>query len=283
MHIITLMDYHTKNEITMCKAWICFAKRFNPHASITIFYTQNLSEIRKYAARYSNISFKKIFLHYPIQNSKQSGWIHPYVQELQLSLWWEIQRLHITSFIYIDADALVLNSLDTWETIMNDKPYIAIGERYIESHLLFNAGVFSYHSKNKFVTLTKLIKQYKINNNQILLPAGQQGLINMYFNTIHYDWSHPHIGYEYNTLANYCDIKKIDDKEVIVYSGKYPILRSIKNAVLNKYEWQADWIGWASRKRVKILHAFGGKGFKFWELRECKPLWDYCIKKFNEN
>jgi hypothetical protein len=277
MHIITLMDYSSANEIIMCKAWIYFAKKYNPLASITIFSTHKLTEIQKYSLRFPNISFKILNLDYRIDNHKIGSYTHPHVQELQLSLWKEIRKYHINSFIYIDADAFILSALDDWERIINEKPYIAIGERYINSHLLFNAGVFSYHSKNNFVTFGKLINQYKKDGNQIILPAGQQGLINKYFSDINYDWSRNDIGYEYNSLANYCEIEKLDNEEILIFTGKYPLLNKLFNKIGFKNTWLVDWIGWRSKKKVKILHAFGGT--KFWDLPECKPLWEYCKQK----
>lgn len=278
MHIVTIMDYKGTRAITMCKAWILLVKRFNPRAHITIFYTKNIDGIRSFASRYTSIDFRKLTISQRLLHIT-GGLTHHPVQELQLSVWNETEKLGINKYIYIDADALVLDSLAEWWSHIDDKPYIGIPERILPNgELLLNAGVYSYSSRNGFVTLNKLLGQYTRDNNEIRIQAGQQGLLNAYFQYIHYDFTHKTVGHEYNTLARFSNVIRADDQDIIIYSGRYPILKTIYRAILGRgKEWSAYWLWWNIPKRVKILHAFG-VDFKFWQLSECKSLWNYCKK-----
>lgn len=278
MHILTVMDYTTEPGITMCKAWILLARRFNPRARITIFYTKPIDKIRSFASRYTSVHFRKLTIPRRVRHITE-GFTHHPVQELQLSVWAQTEKLGIHRYIYIDADAFILDSLDQWWNHIDDKPYIGIPERRMANGtLLLNAGVYSYSSRNGFVTLNKLLEQYKRDNQKIRFQAGQQGLLNAYFQYIHYDFTHETIGHEYNTIARFSNVVGANDQDIVVYSGRYPILKTIYYTIRGgAKEWTAYWLWWNIPKRVKILHAFG-VDFKFWQLPECKHLWNYCKK-----
>ena len=147
------MDYSDKISTCMCKAWIHFAKLHNPQATITIFHTKNIHEIRSFAKRFRNIFFRRMTISKRIKKVT-GGFLHRPVQDLQLSLWEEINKIRLTKFIYIDADALVLGSLKNWWDVADEMPYIGIPERALPGgSVLLNAGIFSYSSKSEFVTV----------------------------------------------------------------------------------------------------------------------------------
>lgn len=278
MHILTVMDYTTEPEVTMCKAWIYFTKRFNPYARITIFHTKNIDKIRLFASRYTSVYFDALVISPRVRNIT-GGYTHHPVQELQLSVWAQTEKLGIKKYIYADSDAFILDSLNEWWDHIDDKPYIGIKERRLpDGTVLFNAGVYSYSSRNGFITRDKLLEQYRRDNKKIRFPAGQQGLLTAYFQHIHYDAASEFVGHEYNTLTRFCNVRRVDDNDVIVYSGRYPIRNIISRLVRGgEKEWSADWVGWNKPRRVKILHAFGAE-YKFWKLPECEALWAYCKK-----
>lgn len=276
MHIITVMDYTDTRSTIMCKAWIHFAKRFNPHARITVFHTKHIDEIRSFASGYPSVHFRTLSIPRRVRGLS-GGFTHHPVQELQMGIWAQTQQLGIHRYIYTDADALIVGSLDQWWKHIDDKPYIGIYERRLaDGTILLNAGVYSYSDTKGFVTVEKLLEQYRRDNKTIRFPAGQQGLLTSYFQHIRYHAASPIIGHEYNTIARYCSVRQADDRDIIIYSGTYPFWKSPARWFMGEErEWSADWLWWNKPKRVKILHAFG-VGFKFWELPECRPLWTYC-------
>lgn len=278
MHIITIMNYEKKNEIIMCKAWIYFAKRFNPGTKITIFHQNPIVEILRYSSLFTNV--------HSIQLSKKDAHVritgeytdHP-IQELRLAVWKETEKRSMHKFIYVDADAFILDSLEPWWKHIGDKPYIAINQQITPQQTFFNAGVHSYNDTSGFVTYEKLLKQYRDDGNKITLFGGEQGLINAYFRRIHYSYDHPLIDFSYNCFAKNCRVQTVSDKNIIIFSGTYPWYKKFVHRLNGTQpQWWENWVGWNQRKKAKILHAFGKKGFKFWELPECKPLWEYCQK-----
>ena len=288
MRIVTVMDYSDTTHITMCKIWLYLAKRFNPKSQIIIFYHKKIPKIKKFATYFSNITFIKLTMSKILKTSKTNGFTHP-SQELKLAIWKYVEKYHIDKFLYIEPDAFILSSLDTWWKLASKKPYIAVAERDFLGHTLFNAGPHSYFSKKKFVTYDKLLQQYHDDGNCVILPSGEQGIINAYFKKIKYNCFHKKIGHEYNCIAKKCIVKKVCDDEIIIYSGNLfsswitilPIF--IKKIIfridrLESLYWWRSWYWWNHPKKVKILHAFGD-GFKFWELPECKILWEYCVSK----
>lgn len=278
MHLLTIMDYTDANGIIMCKSWIILAKRFNPQAKITIFHTKKISEISAFASRFPSVQLRILPIPTKVMRLTGGKTHHP-AQELQLGLWHETKKLGIKRYLYIDADALILSSLQHWWNHINDKPYIGIAEcKLPNGGIQCNAGIYSYSGDNNFITLDKLLSQYKRDGHTIRYYSGQQGLLNAYFQYIHYDFTLPEVGHEYNSMARFCRIVRIDDKGIEIWSGKFPPLKSFINRLLNKTEdWTENWLWWNTPRPVKVLHAFG-EGFKFWELPECSALWQYCKK-----
>lgn len=277
MHLVTLMDYSDRESLVLCKAWIALAKRHHENASITIFSQRDISSIRSFARRYTNVYFETLPISSEIRKIR-NGCIHLPTQDLQLALWDRTRVLGIHKYIYLDADALIVGTLDDWWNIIDDKPYIAIPELLQEKEVpLLNAGVYSYSSRSNFITTKKLISQYYRDGSTVKIQAGQQGLINSYFQYIHYDFTHQSIGHEYNVLAKYSDIRQVSDGGIIIYSGSYPFAKKVlQYSGLVEKEWGSDWMWWGLPKRARIIHSFGVTGNKFWDLPECNTLWSYC-------
>lgn len=275
MHIVTTMNFDGKNEIIMCKAWIYFAKRFNPNAVITIIHHDPIPEIKAYASSYAQIHFIRLTKKEMTPEMTRGHTDHP-CQEIKLSVWKQTKKYSIRKFLYIDCDAFILGSLQPWWDRIDDKPFIAVNEQVAPYDPIYNAGVFSYSSKNNFITYEKLYGQYRKDNNSIALHLGDQGLTNTYLRTIGYDYTHPDIDFTYNCIAKWSKTHMISDTDIVVTSGSFPLLRKLWIKFLGRdLEWWEKWAWWNQNKKVTILHAFGRKGFKFWDLPECRALWEY--------
>lgn len=276
MTIFTTMNFHKRNEIIMCKAWIYFAKRFHPEAKLYIIHHDPLPKIKQFASRYTNIHWIKLTKK-EMRPEMVGGYTDHPCQEIKLSVWKQAKKFNIKKFLYIDCDAFILDSLQHWWDHIDDKPFIAINEQIAPYNPIYNAGVFSYSSDKDFITYEKLLGQYKKDNNSIKLYLGDQGLTNTYLRKLGYDYTHPDIDFTYNCIAKWCRVHEVNDTSIKITSGAFPLLRRIKLLVRKReLTWWEKWAWWNQNKQVKILHAFGRKGFKFWELPECRPLWDYC-------
>lgn len=272
------MNFHEKNEIIMCKAWISFAKRFNPEARIFVIHHDPIFEIQQFAAPYKGVRFIRLTKRDMMPDMVHGETDHP-AQELKLSVWKQAAKLGIHKFLYVDSDAFILGSLATWWNYIDDKPFIAVNEQIYPYTPTLNAGAFSYNDASGFITYEKLMKQYQKDGNSIKIHAGDQGILIAYLREVGYDYTHPAIDFTYNCLAKWCQVKAVTDKEIVIFSGKFPLLRRIKKVLRGReYDWWERWAWWNRQRRVIILHAFGRKGYKFWELPECRPLWEYCIR-----
>lgn len=275
MHILTTMNYTSPNEIIMCKAWLVFAKRFNPTATITIFHHDSIASIARFAKRFTDIHFHRLSKSDIKQEAINGFTDHP-TQELRLGVWKQTEKQQIHKYIYVDADAFILSSLSPWWSCIDDKPYIAIHEQTSPNNTFFNAGVHSYSSKTGFITYKKLLDQYRRDGNRIIQYAGEQGLVNNYLAFLSYEFTHPAIDFTYNCIAKFCITNEVSDARIHIVSGNYTAIRRLLHRVTNpEGDWWENWAWWNRNKRINILHAFG-KGLKFWELPECQTLWNYC-------
>ena len=282
MKLVTIMDYCDSNYVSMCKIWIYLARRFNPEAEIYIFSQNDIDEIQNFALRFNKIYFRKLPLLSFLQRSQVKGKVDKTCHDVKLALWPAIEQCRLRKFIYVDADAFILNTLSPWWKIIDSKPFIAVPERIINRKILYNAGVFSYSSSNNFITLQKLKKQYEIDHNKIVLPSSDQGLLNSYFRRINYIAHLQQIDYSYNCMAKNCKVEDASDNKIQITTGNYAGFERYGRRLLGIQEdWWEGWLGWNKKLQVNILHSFGGKGFKFWELKECQALWNYCVSKVN--
>ncbi len=277
MHIITIMEYHDSEYIDMCKIWLYLVRRFNPHAHITVFYKNHVSDIQKYVRGIASIHFKQISISSVI-TAVQKGDIHIPDQFLRLALWEQSEKMMLNKYIYVDADAFILAPLTPWWKIVSEKPYIAVAERFYRNITLYNAGIHSYCSSDGFITASKLLHQYELDG-KIKYPTGEQGLINAYFERISYSPRHSDITYQYNCISKRCRVAHATDADILVHAGRFPLWEKIYKKMRGRNsEWWENWFWWGREDPAKILHAFGD-GNKFWQLPECNKLWSYLLTK----
>lgn len=277
------MNYDFPEGIAMCKAWFYLMNRFNPQATIKVFYKDKISGIYEFGSRFPNVEF--IELDYDgrfLTHDKMRGHAVP-SQDLTLATWRWVEEHNFNKFICVEADAWVLAPLDEFWQIANEKPYIGISERVCEDIPMVNAGVYSYNANDGFLSYTKLMEQYYhdgrpeqyYHDGFIRRALGDQWLVNACLRRSGYDFSHPKIGFEYNCIAMGSHIERVDDQDIIIHFGnKYKPKRGVAPKFIRA------WMGYSEpTRRAKILHSWYKK---FWELPECQKLWDYCIVKINQ-
>jgi hypothetical protein len=270
MHLITVMDYQDPQGIAMGKAWLYFAKRFNPSARITVFHGDHISEFTAFSRLFSDVELVRLRQEDLLTHRQMRGWVVP-SQDLTISLWRHVGKSReFSKVICAEADAWILAPLDEWWNAADDQPFIAVHEYTLSGRLHFNFGTYSYNSMDGFITYEKLIRQYREDGDWILYPLGDQGLLNRYFHATGYDWRHPRIGYAYNTWALKSATLRADDEDIVVQSGDAPAPSGPQD------QWITAWGGWGQHVRAKILHAFWRK---FWALPECDSLWRYALAK----
>ncbi len=266
MQLVTVMNYEDPQGIQMCKAWFYLAKRFNPGATVTVFYRDPIDAIKDFGFRFPGVQFVKMDMQGILSYRHMRGNVIP-SQDLTLGAWKYIEENGPKKFICAEADAWILAPLDDWWRIADDKPYIATYEQRLGGKPALNVGTYSFNSADNFLSYTKLMDQYHQDNGYIRNVMGDQWLINAYLRRINYDPSHPRIDFEYNCFALNAVVEQADDQDIRVVSGSIPQDPNYKGP---------KWFWWDKKRRAKILHAYWRK---WWDLPEMKALWDYVAGK----
>lgn len=260
------MNYDDPRGIEMCRIWFYLMRRFNPNARITVFHAGKIDKIAPFGL--GNVSFAELDLAGIISHKESKGFGVP-SQDLILAMWRHFDREPgFEKHIYVEADAWTLAPLDDLWVLAETRPYLSFEELIDKEGLpLINTGVHTYCSRDKFISYAVLEDQFRRDGGVINIPVGEQGLINAYFRRIGYDCRHPDAGFEWNCWPANCVTERADDEAVVVRSGSHDATR---------WFGQHPWSWYGKGQQIKILHSFL---VKFWDLPECKQLWDYCLSK----
>lgn len=256
MNIVTLMNYDDPEGVKMCKGWLWLARRFNPYARIIVLCHDKIREIQEFANhRIGNVWFERLDLTAIVPKEKMKGFTF-YCQDLTMARWVALERMGLSKYLFVEADAWILSDLSEWWKIADEKPFIAVREDDREGDPYFNIGVFSHNQHTPFFTYAKLMEEYELNGNKIPISVGDQALMNLWAWRNKYDAFHPAVSKEYN-CPTYDRMGKItlgrcDDYEI---------------EVLNE------------GKRVKILHTWGPR--KWWDTPELAPICKYVEGKIH--
>jgi lipopolysaccharide biosynthesis glycosyltransferase len=124
--------------------------------------------------------------------------------------------LETEPYIYVDADAIITESLDKAVLCSKDKPFICVDHQTIKGHTdhikikFLNSG-FMIVSDPSFLNFNSILNT-KITYNT---PGTDQRLIFNYCKNIYYDYTHNEIHYGYNSCSGF--IKVVNNN--IISSG----------------------------------------------------------------
>lgn len=293
MKLVTLMDFkYNENTMTVMKAWVYLAKRYNPSAQLIILYANFLDSrsMDELKALDGQIRFIKMLdPNNYLSAEATKGNTHPF-QSTLLARYDIVHKIDLGKHIFLDWDALVLSPLDDAYSLLSDKPCITTTERRqigwelihevgitkndprweFSKKLFPNVGFMLYDTKSNMLTIEALMNQYK-KDGRILFPVAEQGLITQLFYSEGYNWEHEKLDYTYNCTPFLSKVLRIDDIEINIRSG------TLDHEIPTKYCWIRHWVGWKESRRIKVIHPFGLK--KYWENPYCEELWKYCKAK----
>jgi hypothetical protein len=124
-------------------------------------------------------------------------------------------------FIFLDVDAIIFQPLDRILPYLSDKPFIAINHQKIPNHTEFkepflNGGVQMVSKPGTF--------SYQMFSEQLeplYCPGAEQALMYTTFKNLNYDYTHPKIGFEWNSCSGYNEVVKQEDGTWKCYSRGY--------------------------------------------------------------
>jgi hypothetical protein len=269
MDLVTLMDYADPNGIRMCAAWLRFARRTHPEARIHVFHHVPIPALRAYAETLGGVRFLALddlaavprFRPCIVDGVDTVGAGHL----VKFAMFAALSRFGLRRFLFVDADAFVLGSLAPWWERIDERPFIAVRERVHPRYgPVFNSGVYSV-SDPDLLGYDALLAQYRADGERILLPVGEQGLMNRVCQTRGIDWEHPAIGTAYNFLADAWRLQGFDAR------GE-PVIHA--DPAAPRPFWNGQTL--AADEPVRVWH---GDGFRKPWLQADTRLWQHCLGK----
>lgn len=206
MKLVTIMNYpDTINENIMCITWMKKTRELFPKDfTIDVLYENKISKlIQKYAELY-NINLVKLNKTDEINFSNHPDRIKA-THNVNFKLY-NLCKIE-ESFIFIDADAFILESAETILDASKDQDFIAINHQKIPgqtdmlNYPVLNSGVMIVKNTNLFNW--KLFKKILFRDQRFVHPGTDQSLINSRFKEANIDYTHPNVGFEWNSWSKY--------------------------------------------------------------------------------
>lgn len=201
MNVITIFNYPKEDDnfTKMCYIWLDRVKIHGKGFKVKIFTETGVNEVLQNKIQECN--FELVTLKSTKLDNKNSKHLHNVGFKL-FNLCNEKEP-----FIFIDADAFVLEDLIKLKELAKNKPFVCINHETIPGH--------TEHIKYKFLNSgvqicndNRILKFNSISKSKIVAPGTDQSMLFTYFNNIKYDYTHPKVGFEWNSYAKYVELYK---------------------------------------------------------------------------
>jgi hypothetical protein len=207
MNIVTIMNYAgSDNHVNMCNMFVDQVIKHNPGCVLSILYRDNVDgRVRDFCKPHNNIQFIKR------PDSRESWNVHHNIKFKLYNL-----SMIREPFIYLDCDIACMSSLQHLWSIKDDKPFIGVNHQNIPGHV----DKFNFKFLNSGVQIVGDPEWYEFDNFQNIArkingrmrpPGWDQANIFEYCASIDYDYTHPLVGYGWNSCAQYGVMVRGDD------------------------------------------------------------------------
>ena len=214
MNVVTIMNYDKEPYIKMCKVFIREFKRHNEDVNLHILYESDIdNSIVEYSKKFNNINFHQ-------RESCKNSWMDHHNVNFKLYNLCKIRE----PFIFLDSDIFCLSSLDHIWSKRNDKPFIGIDHQLVPGHTdqfnfkFLNSGV-QIVGDPEWYQFDKFRDAYENVKGKLKCPGFDQAHIFTHCKLVDYDYTHPEIGYEWNSYAKYGEVTRDKDTWKCVYNG----------------------------------------------------------------
>jgi hypothetical protein len=236
MHVVTVMNYDSADvrSLLMCKMWMDAVQCCDPGAEITVLVGRPLPDgLGRYFARFGNVRVVR-------------GQYDPQAQVLRSrhathNIFFKLFQLCAlrNPFIYLDADIVVLESLEHLWSRRHDQPWIGIDH---QANIPGNTGAFRFLNSGvqivgnpEFYDYGAILCCARANDFRFEIPGSDQGCVWTYFRSIGYDYTHPEIGTAWNACAGFVDLAR---DEAGRWRGRVRELDPVHDVYVNHY-WHA--------------------------------------------
>ena len=172
-----------------------------PNATITVLFKNPLSQFVKAVADRLDIKVSR-------------GTCDPDPVINHFNVYFKLYNLSriSESFLFIDADTLVLSPLEHLWNLTADKPWVAVNHRRLPRHCdgvgfpFLNSGVQVVHDPDWY-DLDRIVTVYR-QKNRLLCPGRDQALLFGFCRDVGYDYTHQKAGHGWNTCAGYSSVER---------------------------------------------------------------------------
>lgn len=202
MNIVTVMNYADSDHrsLLMCRIWMEAVQRCAPGASITVLCAQPLPARLQEAFAHS-VNVRVVIACYDpdVRLPRAPLAMH--------NIFFKLYQLSCIRepFLYLDADTVVLDSLEPLWQYRHDKPWIGIDHQpNIPGHTgltpFLNSGV-QLVGDPCFYNYQRILACAREHRFRFQVPGTDQACLWTYFQSTGYDYTHPAVGPEWNACA----------------------------------------------------------------------------------
>lgn len=232
MNIVTVMNYEfvDARPRVLCRMWMDAVQRHHPEATVTVLVLRALPDaLARHFDTFGNV---RVVTGAYAPNTRVLRTAHAthnvFFKMFQLA---QIDE----PFLYLDADAVVLESLAPLWARRTEKPWIGINhQQHIPGHTgaepFLNSGV-QLVGDPAFYDYGAILSCAERRHFTFDVPGSDQACLFTYFREIGYDYTHQALGAEWNACAGYVDVRPRDGG----WHGRVRGLDPVHDVAVNHY------------------------------------------------
>lgn len=200
MNIVTIMNYDEskKDYVKMCKIFITQLLKYNPECKLRILYSDNISsDIVTHGESFSQVKFVQL-----PEADQHTTWSNHHNINFKL---FNLTRID-EPFIFLDSDIFCLSGLDHLWKLKDQQPFIGVNHQHISEHpattqkKFLNSGVQVVGDPDWY-KFDNFRETHKRHQGRLQCSGWDQAHIYTYCNDVGYDYTHPEVGYGWNSCA----------------------------------------------------------------------------------
>ena len=214
MNVVTIMNYpDVDNYNKMCKIFIDRVKLYNPECNLFIIHKNDLpSAVSACIKTHTNVKTLRL-------EQDTECWYDHHNVNFKL---YNLTRVD-QPFIFIDADIFCFSALDHLWSLKDEQPFIGVNHQYIPGHTttdfkFLNSGVQVVGDPDWY-KYSNFRDAYQKCSGRLKCKGFDQAHIFTYCEQIGYDYTHPEVGYGWNSCAKYGIVKILDETSVCTYDA----------------------------------------------------------------
>lgn len=217
------------NHIHMCNMFVHQVMKHNPDCVLSILYKDTVHErVRSFCKEFDGVQFVK-------RPDAKDAWNNHHNIRFKLYNLSKIKE----PFIFLDCDIACMSSLNHLWNLKDTQPFIGVNHQNIPAHV----DRYNFKFLNSGVQVVGDPEWYQFDNfrgiakklGRMRPPGWDQAHIFEYCADTQYDYTHPDVGYGWNSCAKYGRMIKQDTWSCVYDGPAYPDESTRYQVHLNHY------------------------------------------------